>query len=468
MSKRQQPALLPLSINVSGKPCLVVGGGPVAYRRAQSLASAGAVLEIISLAVIPAFQDFIEKNRIAFNQRAASADDVSTRFALIVTATNDREVNEQIAQQAKRSLVLVNVADDAQSCDIIFPSVLNREPLQIAISSGSASPILSKMLIRKLRTVIPSGYGKLATLVGAYRKEVVNKFPELNQRKDFWQQMLSGAVGESVFSGHAEKAEALLQAALQSWDSSPRMGEVYLIGAGPGDPDLLTVRAVRLLYQADVIVYDRLVSPEILAMFGEDQEMVYVGKQRANHSVPQNNINQILVDLAKQGKTVARLKGGDPFIFGRGGEEIETLAQENISFQVIPGITAASGCASYSGIPLTHRDYAQSVRFVTGQLKEGSVDLNWSQLIDADQTLVFYMGLIGFPVICEKLIEHGLAKSMPIALIEKGTTLEQKVHISDLASITQYLQDNVVSSPSLFIVGEVVKLHQQLAWFESK
>lgn len=467
MKSEDRPPLLPLSINLDGKPSLIVGGGPVAFRRARALATAGAQIEVVSPTVTAEFAAFIEQHNATLSLRAASADDVSHRLAIVVTATDNRQVNHEIAQRAKKCKVLVNVADDAQSCDITFPSVLHREPLQIAISSGSASPILSKMLIRRLRGVIPSGYGQLASLVGRYKKQVVNKFPDINLRKKFWERILNGAVAENVFSGHPDKAEEILQSALSDPTRDKGSGEVYLIGAGPGDPDLLTVRAVRLLYQAEVIVYDRLVSPEILAMFGEDQEMLYVGKQRANHSVAQKNINQILVDFAKQGKTIARLKGGDPFIFGRGGEEIETLAQENISFQVIPGITAAAGCASYSGIPLTHRDYAQSVRFVTGQLKDGSVDLNWPQLIDTDQTLVFYMGLNGFPVICKNLIEHGMRAETPVALIEKGTTLDQRVHISNLGSIAQYLRDNAVSSPSLFIVGEVVKLHQNLAWFES-
>ena len=459
--------LLPLSVNVKDKPCLIVGGGPVAFRRAKTLTAAGALLEIVSNEVLPEFAMFIEQNDIPLSLRGAVIEDVELKFMLVVAATSDRKLNADIAAKAKQQNILVNVADNAQACDITFPSVLNRDPLQIAISSGSASPMLSKMLIRRLRSVIPSGYGQLANLLGHYRKQAINRFPDIEQRKYFWERVLNGTVAESVFSGHSEKAESLLKHELQRPLGGKR-GEVYLIGAGPGDPDLLTVRAVRLLYQADVIVYDRLVSPEILAMFGEDQEMTYVGKQRADHSVGQNSINHILADYAMQGKVVARLKGGDPFIFGRGGEEIETLAQKQIPFQVIPGITAAAGCASYSGIPLTHRDYAQSVRFITGQLKDGSVDLNWPQLIDTDQTLVFYMGLNGFPIISEKLIEHGLSTSIPVALIEKGTTSQQRVHISDLGAISDYLSSNSVTSPSLFIVGNVVALHKKLMWYKAE
>ncbi len=459
--------LLPLSLNLNGQRALVVGGGPVGFRRCKTLVDAGLQVQVVSIDVLPAFVQFIQDQKLNLAKRAVTKSDVSADYALVVAATNDRAANQMLAAQAKQHGVLVNVADDAAACDVTFPSVLERSPVQVAVSSGSASPILSKMLMRRLSTVIPSGYGKLADLVGAYRQKVKQAIPKSADRKLFWEKILTGVVAENIFSGRPERAETLLQAALAKPKELQARGEVYLIGAGPGDPDLLTVRAVRLLHQAQVIVYDRLVSPEILSMFGEHQEMLYVGKQRANHSMPQQNINQVLVDLAKQGKRVARLKGGDPFIFGRGGEEIETLAQSGIPFQVIPGITAAAGCASYSGIPLTHRDYAQSVRFVTGQLQDNTVDLNWPQLIDNDQTLVFYMGLNGFPIISQNLIEHGMNAAMPVALIEKGTTLQQRVHITSLDSIGDYLATNKVQSPSLFIVGEVVQLHQKLSWFEA-
>jgi len=247
-----------------------------------------------------------------------------------------------------------------------------------------------------------------------------------------------------------------------------QQGEVYLIGAGPGDPDLLTLKAFRLLQLAEVVLYDRLVSPEVMALVSKQAELVYVGKRRDKHSVPQGGINQLLIEHAKRGKRVARLKGGDPFIFGRGGEEIETLAAEGIAFQVIPGITAASGCSSYAGIPLTHRDYAQSVQFVTGQLQDGSVDLNWPELIAPGKTLVFYMGLKGLPIICSSLIEHGMAADMPCAVVEKGTTPAQRVMVSTLAGLPQLIDEQNIASPSLFIVGEVVSLSHKLNWFKTQ
>ncbi len=277
--------------------------------------------------------------------------------------------------------------------------------------------------------------------------------------------MLQGAIAEAVFSGNSVQAQALFDQALAEPDRFRKTGEVYLIGAGPGDPDLMTLRAFRLLQQSDVVLYDRLVSSEIMDLVPARAERIYVGKRRAEHAVQQTDINQLLVEHALLGKRVTRLKGGDPFIFGRGGEEIEKLAAAQVPFQVVPGITAANGCSAYAGIPLTHRDYAQSVQFVTGQLKDGSVDLNWPELISEEKTLVFYMGLSSLPVICESLRSHGMADDMTVALVEKGTTREQRVVTSTLAQLPQRLQQLKVSSPSLFIVGRVVQLADKLSWY---
>jgi uroporphyrin-III C-methyltransferase/precorrin-2 dehydrogenase/sirohydrochlorin ferrochelatase len=257
----------------------------------------------------------------------------------------------------------------------------------------------------------------------------------------------------------------LLNEALARESGAPARGEVYPIGGGPGDPDLLTFRALRLMQQADVVVYDRLVSPQVLDLVRRDAEKIYAGKERANHAIPQGDINQLLVKLAKEGKRVVRLKGGDPFIFGRGGEEIATLAAEGIPFQVVPGITAAAGCASYAGIPLTHRDYSQSVVFVTGHLQDGSIDLNWKALSQPQQTVVFYMGLHGVPEICKQLIAHGLPATTPVALVQQGTTIHQRTFISNLTDMPDLVAREEIKPPTLIIVGEVVQLHDKLKWF---
>ncbi|MBD3609781.1 MAG: uroporphyrinogen-III C-methyltransferase, partial [Gammaproteobacteria bacterium] len=282
-----------------------------------------------------------------------------------------------------------------------------------------------------------------------------------------WEQVLAVRFSDLVLTGKEKAARDELEKHLDeaSHVSEPK-GEVYLVGAGPGDPYLLTFRALRLMQQADVVVYDRLVSQPILDMVRRDAEFIYAGKARSDHAIPQEEINMLLARLAQQGKRVLRLKGGDPFIFGRGGEEIETLMEEGVAFQVVPGITAAAGCASYSGIPLTHRNYAQSVCFVTGHLKDGSTDLNWSMLSQPQQTVVFYMGLNGVKTICEQLIAHGRDPKTPAALVEKGTTPEHKVHIGDLTKLPEMAAGGEIKPPTLIIVGEVVELHEKLAWFE--
>jgi uroporphyrin-III C-methyltransferase / precorrin-2 dehydrogenase / sirohydrochlorin ferrochelatase len=328
---------------------------------------------------------------------------------------------------------------------------------------------LARQLRTRLETLIPTSYGKLADLVGRYRDAVKAKFSKLSMRRRFWETVLQGQVADHVLAGRDEIGEKSLQTILE--DVTPeelQQGEVYLVGAGPGDPELLTFKALRLMQQADVVFYDRLVSKEVLALVRKEAEQVYVGKQRAWHAVRQEEINQLLLEHAKQGKRVLRLKGGDPFIFGRGGEEIETLAAENIHFQIVPGVTAASGCATYAGIPLTHRDYSQSCIFVTGQLKEGDLDLNWSALVQPRQTVVVYMGLAGLPVLSQQLLEHGMLADMPAALVQQGTTEHQQVWVSTIAELPKIAEREKPVAPTLVIIGEVVKLHSSLEWFNIK
>ena len=455
----------PLFHRIENKRVLIVGGGHVALRRARVLVSAGAVIDVIAPEIIEELVALVEQSDGECLLACFDGAKIAGHYLCVIAAANNRGVNATVARFASESRTPVNVADDPEACDFIFPSVIDRESLTVAISSQGNSPVLSRLLKQQLDAFLPSAFSELSKLVGQYREQINATVSNDKTRKRFWEQVLQGSIADAVFSGDSQRADKLLNEALLSPETFNLKGEVYLIGAGPGAADLLTLRALRLLQQAEVVLYDRLVSEDIMSLIRPEVELVYVGKRRDNHSVPQGGINQLLVDYAKQGKRVARLKGGDPFIFGRGGEELETLVEQGVSFQVVPGITAANGCSAYAGIPLTHRDYAQSVQFVTGQLKNGSIDLNWKELIAPGKTLVFYMGLKSLPVISQSLIDHGMSASMPVALVEKGTTKDQRVLVSTLNEIPQLLEQEDVASPSLFIVGEVVTLANTLSWY---
>ncbi|OEO25611.1 uroporphyrinogen-III C-methyltransferase [Pseudomonas sp. J237] len=455
---------LPLFHKLQGRTVLVVGGGEVALRKARLLADAGATLRVVTLAIRDDMRQMLESVHGELRLRGYQADDLEG-VVLVIAATDDEPLNQQISEQAQARGVPVNVVDAPKLCSVIFPAIVDRSPLIVAVSSGGDAPVLARLMRAKIETWIPATYGHLAGLAKQFRAQVKSLFPNVQQRRVFWEDVFQGQVAESVFAGKLDEGKRLLTEKIAG--AAPRMlGEVYLVGAGPGDPDLLTFRALRLMQQADVVLYDRLVAPAIIELCRRDAERIYVGKQRADHALPQDQINQRLVALAKEGKRVLRLKGGDPFIFGRGGEEIEELAAHGIPFQVVPGITAASGCAAYAGIPLTHRDYAQSVRFVTGHLKNGSCDLPWRELSAPSQTLVFYMGLVGLPVICQELIAHGRAASTPAALIQQGTTQTQRVFTGTLADLPALVAEHEVHAPTLVIIGEVVQLREKLAWFE--
>jgi len=457
----------PLFHRIQGRACLIVGGGKVALRRARSLASAGASIDVISPEILQELQTLVARIGGESRQKVFVPEGLTKEYFCIVAATDSREINQQVADFARSLNIPVNVVNNRKQCDFIFPSIVDREPVTVAISNSGSSPVLSRLLKQQLDQFIPDAYGVLSEFVGENRQQVNHSITDARTRIEFWEHVLQGSIAEAIFSGKKQDAQALLKMALSAPEQFNRQGEVYLIGAGPGDPDLLTLRAFRLLQQSDVVLYDRLVSDEVMALVPERTERIYVGKRRAEHSMPQSSINQLLIDHARQGKRVARLKGGDPFIFGRGGEEIEELADAQIPFQVVPGITAANGCSAYAGIPLTHRDYAQSVQFVTGQLKDGSIDLNWPELITTDKTLVFYMGLNSLPLICRSLIDHGMDETMPVALVEKGTSINQRVLVSDLSGLPEALSQQPISSPSLFIVGNVVRLAEKLHWYES-
>lgn len=456
---------LPIFYDLKGQRCLVVGGGDVALRKADLLVRAGALLRVVSPDLCDELDELIQQSGGEYHRCTYSAGYL-TDVVMVIAATDDSAVNIQVSEEAKQQGLPINVVDNPALSSFIFPAVIDRSPVVIAVSSGGQSPVLARLLRGKLESMIPASYGRLAHLVGSFREQVKERFGTINQRRGFWEFILQGPVAEMVFSGKEEKAEALLIQALAS--SNPELsavGEVYLVGGGPGDPDLLTFKALRLMQQADVVVYDRLVSPAVLDLCRRDADRVYVGKARQNHALPQEEINLLLVKLAKQGKRVLRLKGGDPFIFGRGGEEIDQLMAQDIPFQVVPGITSASGCAAYAGIPLTHRDYAQSVRFVTGHLKDDSCDLPWQELVHEHQTLVIYMGLVSLAQICQRLIDNGMAVDMPIALIEKGTMPDQRVITGTLQTIPALAEQAVVGAPALIIIGEVVTLREKLDWF---
>ncbi len=455
---------LPVFLNIRNKACLVVGGGEVAARKVTMLMQANAVVFLVAPELNEALSPLAAEGKIK-HLKANFHPLHLKNITLVIAATNDNEVNRQVSEAAQHCNIPVNVVDQPDLCTFIMPSIIDRSPLLIALSSSGQSPVLVRLLRAQLETTIPVAYGRLAALAGRLRQQVKQHFKHPDNRRIFWEKMLQGAFTEHVLAGRDQAAENyLLQSLHQIPDQSPR-GEVYLVGAGPGNPDLLTFRAMRLMQQADVVIYDRLVSPTILEMVRRDATRIYAGKERNHHTLQQESINQLLVRLAQAGKRVLRLKGGDPFIFGRGGEEIESLAAHNIPFQVVPGITAASGVAAYAGIPLTHRDYAQSCIFVTGHLKDNSIDLDWSNLARPHQTIVIYMGLVGLPVLCQQLIQHGLLANTPAAIIQQGTTQKQKTITGTLITLPQLATAAQLNPPTLIIVGEVVKLHQTLKWF---
>lgn len=456
----------PVFLKLKDQACLVVGAGEVAARKIELLARAGAKITVIAEQISPAVLSLQAAHNLTLVQKSFSSADLGA-FRLVVSATDNNETNRLVAKTATEQNIPCNVVDTPELCSFIFPAIIDRSPIIAAVSSGGASPVLARLLRAKLETVIPPAYGRLAELAEKFRDKVKLHINNPAQRRIFWENVLQGSVAELIFSGNEQEAERQLQQTLLTQSENTRLGEVYLVGAGPGAPDLLTFRALRLMQQADVVVYDRLVSPEILDLVRRDAEKIYVGKQRQYHALPQESINTLLADLAKAGKRVVRLKGGDPFIFGRGGEEIETLMQEGIAFQVVPGITAASGCATYAGIPLTHRDHAQSCTFVTGHLKDNSVNLNWTQLAAPNQTIVIYMGLAGLGQICRSLIEHGSPKDLPIAIVQQGTTSNQRVITGTLETLPDKIAGEDIKPPTLTIIGTVVTLHEKLSWFQT-
>ena len=455
---------LPLCFDLRKRDLLLVGGGEVALRKARLLTRAGARITLVARQVHPELLRLLEQHR----GRVIHGDYHAQLLAgkvLVVAATDNPQLNEQIHQDAVACNLPVNVVDNPALCTFVFPAIVDRSPLVIGISSGGQSPVLVRLLRTRLESWIPAGYGRLGRLVGRFRERVKARFASVQARRLFWEAVLQGPVAERVLAGQDDAAEALLEEQIAQGDTRTSIGEVYLVGAGPGDPELLTFKALRLMQQADVVLYDRLVSAEVLELCRRDADLVYVGKQRDNHSLSQEGINQLLIEHARAGKRVVRLKGGDPFIFGRGGEELASLKREGIPFQVVPGITAASACSTYAGIPLTHRDYAQSVKFVTGQLKNRTAELDFAELVHPNQTIVFYMGLHTLANLCQGLIQHGKPSETPVAIVSRGTARDQRVLTGTLATIVAQQAEAQLPAPALVIVGEVVALQSRLSWF---
>ena len=456
--------VLPIALKLRGQRCLLVGGGQIARRKARLLLSAGAVLDVLSPEILPDLQQDVQASGGLYRSESYPCALDLRHYRLVIAATDNAIVNAQVFDDCEALNVLVNSVDDPPHCRFIVPAIIDRSPLLVSITTNGNAPVLARQLRTKIESLVPAQYGELAKFSGDWRPQVKALIAEPDTRRIFWENLYASQIGEKILSGQRAAADALMPQAMQDWHTP--QGEVYLVGAGPGDPDLLTFKALRLMQQADVVVYDRLVSKPIMDLVRRDAERIYVGKARADHAVPQEGINALLVRLAQEGKRVCRLKGGDPFIFGRGGEEIEQLFAAGVAFQVVPGVTAAAGCGAYAGIPLTHRDHAQSVRFLTGHLKEGSPELPWSELVYEHQTLVLYMGLVGLERITQQLIAHGLRPDMPVALVSKGTTPEQKVLVGTVADIAAKVEGSGIAAPTITIIGEVVKLRDQLRWFD--
>lgn len=458
---------LPIFVDINKQPCLIVGGGAVAARKADLFIKAGAQVTVVAPELKTEMKHHLEKGFITWHpaEFSISVMEALERPKYVISATDDQAVNQAVYHACQTLQIPVNVADQTEYCDFILPAIVERSPVTIAVSTGGRSPILARLMKARLEALIPAGFGSLAGLLGRYRQQVKQLLPTPDARKAFWENLLQSAFVDKAAQGRSEEAEAILKTQLKQIKETGQpmpTGEVYLIGAGPGDPDLMTFKGLRLLQQADVILYDRLVAPEIVEMARREAERIYVGKKDKEHSVPQGDISLLMVKLAKEGKRVARLKGGDPYIFGRGAEEAEVLVANNVPFEVVPGITAAAGCSAYAGFPLTHREFSQSVALITGHQQEGANEVDYGRLAQSGDTMVFYMGVKNATKIQQGLLEHGLSATTPAAIIEKGTTANQRVIITSLGELSDTIASSQIKPPALLVVGEVIKVRERL------
>ncbi len=451
----------PLNLYLKNKSCLIIGGGSVALRKAILLSKTDAKINVVSPQIKAELLSLVRQSNGTYLDHEFETNDIKDYF-LVIAATNNYDVNEKVSEEARKKNILVNVVDTPELCDFIFPAIIDRDPLVVSVSSSGSSPVLARKVRSNIELNLPSNTNHLSKFISDKRLYVKNFYKNDEQKiRLFWEFFVESDFAERVLNYHPTVNDDSFKNLLNDFtEESVFCGEVFIVGAGPGDPDLLTFKALRLIQRADVVVYDRLVPQKIVDMSRRDADRIYVGKAADDHTIPQEEMNQLLVDLASSGKKVLRLKGGDPFIFGRGGEEVEFLANNKIPFQIVPGISAANGCACYAGIPLTHRDHSQSVQFITGHMKNGEINLPWESLATANQTIVIYMGLISLEKICSKLIHHGLEKDTKIALIEKGTLPNQRVHVSTLDSIVNVVKSENISAPVLIIIGSVVSLYK--------
>jgi uroporphyrin-III C-methyltransferase/precorrin-2 dehydrogenase/sirohydrochlorin ferrochelatase len=455
---------LPIFLNVRDRLAVIVGGGAVAARKTDLLLQAGALVRIVAPALASDLAELRDTGRV--EHRAELFAPASLDGAVVVIAATDQPaVNAAVAAAARARGIPVNTVDDLEHSTFILPAIVDRSPIVVAVGTSGNSPVLARIVRERIEALLPPTLGRLAAFAGRWRGRVARTLATVLERRRFWERVLAGRIASHVLEGRDAQAELEFRRELthSMRAQSSGVGEVYLIGAGPGDPDLLTLKAARLLQQADVVLYDRLVPEAILARVRRDAERVYVGKEAGNHLLTQERIHDLLIAYARSGKRVCRLKGGDPFIFGRGGEEVEALVEHQIPFTVVPGITAALGASAYAGIPLTHRDHAHAVSFVTGHTRESGAPIDWRELSRPRQTVVFYMGLSQLENIFANLIAAGAPGDRPAAVVAQATLPEQQVIVGTLATLAQQVHAQAVTSPALLIVGEVVKLHAVLA-----
>jgi len=453
----------PIFLRLANEPVLVVGGGAVAERKVDLLLRTSAQVRVVAPELVAGLAERAAAGEITHIAREFSPEHLDG-VRLAIAATDKHAINAWVARQAERRNIPVNVVDDRELSRFIVPAIVDRSPVVVAVASSGDAPVLTRRLRERLESFLPQRLGVLAKLAGKLRPTIKERIESPARRRKFWEDFFDGSLAADVLAGRSVDAEEIAST-LQT--GAQQSGEVALVGAGPGDPGLLTLRALRALQNADVILYDRLVSAEVLDLARRDAERINVGKSAGAAQVSQAEINTLLVQLAQQGKRVCRLKGGDPFIFGRGGEELEALAAAGVRFEVVPGVTAAAGCAAYAGIPLTHRDHAQSLVFVTGHTKEDGNTIDWDHLAQPAQTVVFYMGLGQLERIVSQLRAHGAPESRAAAIVEQGTRAEQRVVTGTLADLAQKSRQAGIQSPALLIVGEVTRLHATLQWFNA-